>query len=83
MQHYPSLYDKDMPCGLSLILWHEVRDRDMAALMDSPADSPRRSSNDPPSCPEGRGREPDDIGATFAVGIALKSLDDPVSSAPI
>jgi len=45
--------------------------------------SPRRFSNDPPFCPAGRGREPDDIGATFAVGIALKSLDDLVRSAPV
>lgn len=30
-----------------------------------------------------RGREPDDLGAAFAAGIALKSLDDLVRSAPV
>ncbi|OJU88976.1 MAG: hypothetical protein BGO06_25200, partial [Shinella sp. 65-6] len=29
-----------------------------------------------------RGREPDELAAAFAVGIALKSLDDLVRSAP-
>ena len=30
-----------------------------------------------------RGREPDDLSAAFAAGIALKSLDDLVRSAPV
>lgn len=30
-----------------------------------------------------RGREPDDLGAAFATGIALKSLDDLVRSEPV
>ncbi|WP_421580720.1 DUF1403 family protein [Shinella sp. M31] len=36
-----------------------------------------------PSWALSRGREPDDLGSAFAAGIALKSLDDLVRSAPV
>ncbi len=58
----------------------------MVASMDSPADQPAPFLARPavlPAWAMPRGREPDDLGAAFAAGIALKSLDDLVSTAPI
>lgn len=58
----------------------------MVATMDSPADQAASSVARPavlPGWAMPRGREPDDLGAAFAAGIALKSLDDLVSTAPI
>jgi len=83
MQDYPSLYDRDTPCGLYLIWRHKVRDCDMVVFMESPADQPALLLERPSVLPGGampRGREPDDIGAAFAADIALKSLDDLVPS---
>jgi len=58
----------------------------MVASMDSPADQPASFLAQPAALPGWtmpRGREPDDLGAAFAAGVALKSLDDLVSTAPI
>lgn len=54
--------------------------------MDSPVASPASSLVLPAALPGWtlpRGREPDEASAAFAAGIALKSLDDLVRSAPI
>ena len=54
--------------------------------MDSPVASPASSLVLPAALPGWtlpRGREPDEVSAAFAAGIALKSLDDLVRSAPI
>ncbi len=54
--------------------------------MDSPAASPVSAPALIPALPGWtlpRGREPDEIAGAFAAGIALKSLDDLVRSAPI
>lgn len=54
--------------------------------MDSPA-FPRPSGSAPitqlPGWALSRGREPDEVAAAFAAGIAFKSLDDLVRSAPV
>ena len=58
----------------------------MVTAMDSPADRPVPFLARPailPGWAMPRGREPDDLGAAFAAGIALKSLDDLVSTAPV
>ena len=54
--------------------------------MDSPVASPASSLALPAALPGWAlpcGREPDALAAAFAAGIALKSLDDLVRSAPI
>ena len=54
--------------------------------MDSPVDSPRSAPTFTAALPSWtlpRGREPDELAAAFAAGIALKSLDDLVRSAPV
>ncbi|WPE22633.1 DUF1403 family protein [Shinella zoogloeoides] len=54
--------------------------------MDSPVASPVSASAFIAALPGWtlpRGREPDDLAATFAAGIALKSLDDLVRSTPV
>ncbi len=54
--------------------------------MDSPVTPLVASSVLPAALPSwalSRGREPDDLGSAFAAGIALKSLDDLVRSAPV
>lgn len=54
--------------------------------MDSPVASPVSAPALIPALPGWtlpRGREPDEIAAAFAAGIALKSLDDLVRSAPV
>jgi hypothetical protein len=56
------------------------------ATMDSPAIPVVASSVLPAALPGWtlpRGREPDELAAAFAAGIALKSLDDLVRSAPV
>jgi len=53
--------------------------------MDSPVASPSSASTFTAALPSWtlpRGREPDELAAAFAAGIALKSLDDLVRSAP-
>jgi hypothetical protein len=53
--------------------------------MDSPVASPVSAPTFTAALPSWalpRGREPDDLGAAFAAGIALKSLNDLVRSAP-
>lgn len=47
-----------------------------------PLTRPFPSRPSPPPCLAGRGREPDGLAAAFSAGIALKSLDDLVRSAP-
>ncbi len=54
--------------------------------MDSPADPPASPLTRPAALPGWtlpRRREPDDLGAAFAAGIALKSFDDLVRSEPV
>ncbi|WP_313195985.1 DUF1403 family protein [Shinella zoogloeoides] len=54
--------------------------------MDSPVASPVSAPTFTPALPGWtlpRGREPDELAAAFAAGIALKSLDDLVRSAPV
>jgi len=54
--------------------------------MDSPVTAPASSLVLPAALPGWtlpRGREPDELAAAFAAGIALKSLDDLVRSAPV
>ena len=54
--------------------------------MDSPVTAPVSSLVLPAALPGWtlpRGREPDELAAAFAAGIALKSLDDLVRSAPV
>ncbi|CAK7262177.1 protein of unknown function (plasmid) [Shinella sp. WSC3-e] len=67
-------------------IWHKPRLCDMVTIMDSPADQPASFLVRPavlPGWAMTRGREPDDLGAAFAAGIALKSLDDLVSTSPV
>jgi len=55
-------------------------------VMDSPVASPSSAPTFTVALPGWalpRGREPDEVAAAFAAGIALKSLDDLVRSAPI
>jgi len=58
----------------------------MITLMDSPVTPLATSPMIPVTLPGWalpRGREPDEVAAAFAAGIALKSLDDLVRSAPV
>ena len=58
----------------------------MLSFMDSSADSTASPLTRPSALPDWalpRGRQPDDLDAAFAAGIALKSLDDLVSTAPV
>lgn len=58
----------------------------MLAATESPVIPPACSSAHPAAMPGWalpRGREPDELAAAFAAGIALKSLDDLVRTAPV
>ena len=85
-QSYPSFYGKDKACCFGISLWHNPHIWPRVPAMDSPVTSPVSAPALIAALPGWtlpRGREPDDLGAAFAAGIALKSLDDLVRSAPV
>lgn len=85
MQHYRSFYLSDMPCGLYRYLWHKPRVSSMLLSMDSlalPAPTTKVWSPRLPSWALSRGHDISESDATFAAGIALKSLDNLIRADP-
>lgn len=86
MQHYQSLLYEDKWCGLRQKLWKKLHERYMLHDMDSLARTVASTPGPPAQLPAwalARGRDLTEVDAAFSAGVALKSLDDLVRSAPV
>ena len=86
MQHYRTLFIADKACGSWPKRWYKLHAWSMLRGMDSFAAPPVTIpiwSAKLPGWALSRGRQPSDVDAAFAAGIALKSLDDFVCATPV
>lgn len=86
IQDYQASLDGNKSCGYRHIRWYKLHVRYMLRGMDSHANAAVSSTLPPvrlPAWAHPRGRELTEADAAFAVGIALKSLDDLVRCEPI